>query len=106
MKDSKGLSFEEHMAYGAEVQRSAAFFERSLDFLTQRYGHAPYCAKKMAEIVKGIEEFRYEMDELVLAEHKGQPNPHDAYYQASFDDAEQWKTQKAAYPVPNIPSKS
>lgn len=105
MKDVRGLKFDEHQEYGKELQRSAEFLSRSLEFLTARYGQSSYAHKKLAEVIRHLEEYRFEMDELAEAEHRDQPKTEirKAYYQREFADAETWAKRRQDYPLPKIP---
>ncbi|MDT8447618.1 MAG: hypothetical protein RRB13_12065 [bacterium] len=104
MKDTRGLKLAEHQEFGKEVQRSAEFLSRSLEFLTARYGQSAYCHKKLAEVIRHLEEFRYEMDELAEAEHRGETKEtiRSCYYQRPFEDAEAFKKRRGDYPLPGI----
>lgn len=64
MQSKTGMSQEEHQEFGSDCQDIQNYLIQTQAFFNQRFGKTKYCALKLAEICKTLEEFRYEMDEV------------------------------------------
>ncbi len=69
MQKKTGMSVEEHQEFGSDCQDLQNYLVQTQAFFNQRFGKTKYCALKLAEICKTLEEFRYEMDEIVTGDH-------------------------------------
>ncbi|MDX2470643.1 MAG: hypothetical protein QNL04_08725 [SAR324 cluster bacterium] len=64
MQKKTGMTEQEHQDFGSDCQDLQNYLIQSQIFFNQRFGKTKYCALKLAEICKTLEEFRFEMDEI------------------------------------------
>ena len=70
MQKKTGMTAEEHQEFGSDCQDLQNYLVQTQAFFNQRFGKTKYCALKLAEICKTLEELRYEMDEIATDAHK------------------------------------
>ncbi len=97
-QQSLGMEEKEHQTFGQDLQQALNYFIKTQKFFAQRYGKTKYCALKLAEVTKSLEELRFEMDEVASKELQSKPGTF--YYNQK--SAAEHKTPHPKAPLPRF----